>query len=196
MAQDLPESVEHLSKEERVHLCAKEVISVMPSKRLEEPLSFDSEEVTRDKVMAQVKFETGIYQVQRKFGEEMLKEVLDSAKMGFQLKGLSGTPELEELQEKLRILEGEAPQAPPQKVSTTSARGATGATGPTTSKPSEVTEDTHAFPTTAICVASLFAASLAVAGGLLLWQRRQLKWGSEANEKDDSHSPNRGPLAN
>eukprot|EP00913_Durusdinium_trenchii_P028590 g26813.t1 len=122
MAQSVEEKVDHLSKEEKVLLCAREVIEALPNRRLDEPNSFDTEEETRDKIMAQVKFETSIFKVQQRFGEEMIKEVLDSAKMGGAPPGLAGTAELDELKVKLEIMEGLAqpPKPPPASKPATS----------------------------------------------------------------------------
>eukprot|EP00913_Durusdinium_trenchii_P030467 g28538.t1 len=97
-------SVQQLSKAEQLLLCAKEVIKALPSERPPEIDAMDNEEAQQQKVMAQVKFETAIFKVQNRFGEELMKEVFEAAK-GEAPEGLRGTAELEELRSKLQIIE-------------------------------------------------------------------------------------------
>lgn len=106
-----------LTREEQLVQCARELIEALPNQRLEEVDQHDSEDSTRDKLMAQVRFESSMYAVQKRFGEEVLKEVLASAKDGGETPAaLAGTGELSELRQKLRvcgILDDEPAPAPP-----------------------------------------------------------------------------------
>lgn len=53
MAAGLDEGIEHLNHEQKLLLCAKEVIKALPSRKLEEVHQQDDEEATREKVMAE-----------------------------------------------------------------------------------------------------------------------------------------------
>merc|ERR1719158_2154161 len=54
--------------------------------------------------MMQVRFETSIFSVQKKFGEDTMKQVLSAAKgEGDVPPALAGTPELRQLTEKLKV---------------------------------------------------------------------------------------------
>lgn len=174
MEQDSDASLVNLSKEERLLLCAREVIAAFPSRKLEEPHQQDSDEATREKVMAQVKFETSIYKVQQKFGEEMMKEVLDSAKAdAVGVRGLSGTPELEELKAKIRMMDGgnEPPTMPPNEAAA-STQPVRPAEPKSDSAPPPISSG-EAFPT-ALCVVSIAAAAMVLlAGGFWLQRRRE-----------------------
>ncbi|CAK9075111.1 unnamed protein product [Durusdinium trenchii] len=115
-------SVQQLSKAEQLLLCAKEVIKALPSERPPEIDAMDNEEAQQQKVMAQVKFETAIFKVQNRFGEELMKEVFEAAK-GEAPEGLRGTAELEELRSKLQIIES-TPEPEPDPVAERAARRA------------------------------------------------------------------------
>lgn len=115
LAKDDPSAVSSLTREEQLLQCARDLTGALPTHRLEEVSQYDSEDATRDKLMAQVKFESSMYAVQRRFGEEVLKEVLGATK-GDVPPPLADTPELRELQEKLRlcgILDDEEPPRRP-----------------------------------------------------------------------------------
>lgn len=146
-------SVQQLSKAEQLLLCAKEVIKALPSERPPEIDAMDNEEAQQQKVMAQVKFETAIFKVQNRFGEELMKEVFEAAK-GEAPEGLRGTAELEELRSKLQIIES-TPEPEPDPVAERAARRAR--------RKAPVPE---AEGISALCWLSLFtAAAAAIAGG-------------------------------
>ena len=137
----------------------------------------DTEEATREKVMAQVKFETSIYKVQQKFGEEMMKEVLDSAKPGaVGVKGLAGTPELEELKAKIQMMDGGDHSEPAQAAAqaaqaapTPEIRSKAAARPPQDPAP-DSGDSGDSFPT-ALVVS--IAAAMAVLGGFWILKRRR-----------------------
>ena len=161
-------TVKNLSKEEQVFLCAKEVIAAFPARKFEEMNQQDTEEATREKVMAQVKFETSIYKVQQKFGEELMKEVLDSAKPGaVGVKGLAGTPELEELKAKIQMMDGNEPVPPEASTKAAAAAAPSTAPRPEQTEPSAPAE----FPTA--LVVSIAVAALAVIGGFWILKRQK-----------------------
>lgn len=180
-------SIAGLSQEERVVLCAQELIAALPSKRLdmEEVGAGDHEEVAREKVMAQVKFETSVFKVQQKFGEEMMREVLESTKQRHDSsrvpKGLAGSPELAELSAKLRSLNislDEGPPPPPAQADGQSKAPAS--TGKSTSKPTEgrrqastpAESQVGGLPT-ALVVSLTIAGAAAVAGAVWFWRQRR-----------------------
>ena len=157
-------------------MCAQEVIAAFPDRKFEEMSQQDTEEATREKVMAQVKFETSIYKVQQKFGEELMKEVLDSAKPGaVGVKGLAGTPELEELKAKIQMMDGgdhtepsaQAAQAAP----TPEIRSKAAARPPEPKDTAPPADSGDSFPTA--LVVSIAVAAMAVLGGFWILKRRR-----------------------
>merc|ERR1719323_2840281 len=98
---DVGTEVKNLSYEQQLVECTKELIKALPSSKLEEVQQTDSEEATRDKLMAQVRFESAMYAVQKRFGEETMKQVLEATK-GAAPAALAGTDELRELEDKLK----------------------------------------------------------------------------------------------
>lgn len=174
------EAIKRLSKEEQVFMCAKEVIAAFPDRKFEEMIQQDTEEATREKVMAQVKFETSIYKVQQKFGEELMKEVLDSAKPGaVGVKGLAGTPELEELKAKIQMMDGGDHTEPPaaqaaqaaQAAPTPEIRSTAAARPPEPKDPAPSGDSGDSFPTA--LVVSIAVAAMAVLGGFWILKRRR-----------------------
>jgi len=91
-----------LPKEEQIKLCTREMTSALPSRTLAEPQQTDTEDETRDKLMAQVKFETNMFAVQKRFGEDVMKEVLNATRGEDVPACLKGTEELDTLKEGLR----------------------------------------------------------------------------------------------
>mmetsp|Transcript_22148 Transcript_22148/g.27294 ORF Transcript_22148/g.27294 Transcript_22148/m.27294 type:complete len:203 (+) Transcript_22148:1-609(+) len=174
-------SVRNLSKEEQVFLCAKEVIAAFPSRRFEDVHQQDTEEATREKVMAQVKFETSIFKIQQKFGEELMKEVLDAAKPGaVGVKGLAGTPELEELKAKIQMMDANPEPmqaAPPSQAGQAREQGPSQAAGPAqvpSSPPAAPPTTTPApFPTALVVSIAVAAAGIFLGGFLILKRRRE-----------------------
>lgn len=92
-----------LSYDEQLRLCARELTAALPDSKLEEVQQDDDEDHTRDKLMAQVKFESSMFAVQKRFGEVVMKEVLGATKGGGEVpKALEDAPELRGLISKLR----------------------------------------------------------------------------------------------
>jgi len=118
MAKSNDTEVSKLSKEEQFRQCASDLIEALPDRKLEEVSSVDSEDVTREKLMAQVRFESAMFSVQKKFGEDLLKEVFSMAQGGSpppEVGGLAGSKEMRALRKKL-IMVGmieETPSGPP-----------------------------------------------------------------------------------
>mmetsp|Transcript_39581 Transcript_39581/g.104900 ORF Transcript_39581/g.104900 Transcript_39581/m.104900 type:complete len:432 (-) Transcript_39581:268-1563(-) len=99
--QEDPE-VAGLSRDERLKLCVEEVLKVVPEAKLEEISQTDSEEKFGEKLMAHVRFESSMFSVQKRFGEETLKEVFAAAVEGINVPdSLVGSPQLALLKEKL-----------------------------------------------------------------------------------------------
>lgn len=105
MAKGEDDEVSKLDPVERLLQCARDLIAALPNRKLEEVQQNDTEDDTRDKLMTQVKFESSMFAVQKRFGEEVMKQVLGAAKPASPSDvppGLEATPELEELRAKLR----------------------------------------------------------------------------------------------
>lgn len=92
-----------LSDKEKMIECAKDLTNALPDRKIEEPSQTDSEEAVRDKLMIQVRFESSMFGVQKKFGEEIMKKVLEATKCGPVPPELAGSPELKQLVEKLSM---------------------------------------------------------------------------------------------
>jgi len=169
----------HLGVDEKLKLCAKELIQELPNIKLEDVKQTDSEEDTSQKLMAQVKFESVMFGVQQKFGEDVLKDVLNATKATSSAdvpQVLRDSSELADLIAKLKVcgildlpLSGSAAApsapAPPASKETsaeTSEKPATGA---------EPTAKSGMSPAVAGVVALSLAAVAATA--LLLWRRQR-----------------------
>merc|ERR1740121_1486469 len=111
------DEIARLSEDEKLARCATELIGALPDTKLEEPRDTDPEDVIREKLMLQVRFESRMFAVQKSFGEDTMKRILAAAKGdGGIPAGLAGTAELRQLKEKLNVcglLEeiGPAPEA-------------------------------------------------------------------------------------
>jgi len=112
---DGPESTEmtSLTLEQKLLKCTKEVAEAMPNRKLEEVRETDSEDVLSEKVVAQVKFETAMFRIQRKYGEDTVRQVIEAAGgRGTPPAAVAGLPEWKELQDKMRRC-GMLEEAPP-----------------------------------------------------------------------------------
>mmetsp|Transcript_103094 Transcript_103094/g.183185 ORF Transcript_103094/g.183185 Transcript_103094/m.183185 type:complete len:412 (+) Transcript_103094:51-1286(+) len=172
-------SVANLSTDEKLKLCAKVLVKDLPNIKLEDVKQTDSEEETSQKVMGQVKFESAMFGVQQKFGEDILKEVLNATKAGLGSpdvpKALADSAELAELVTKLKVcgildlpLAGQA-----EAVSSSAPQQAS---HPSTEKPQTGVEKAPAESrTVSPAVAGVVALSLAAvaATALLLWRRQK-----------------------
>lgn len=117
-ASDDAGEIAKLSEEERFLMCTREVTAVLPDRKIEEPKQTESEEVVRDKIMAQVRFENSMFTVQKRFGEETMQEVLSAAKDPASAPAsLKGNKEIEKLRIKLKVCgileEGDSMPSPP-----------------------------------------------------------------------------------
>jgi len=186
-----------MSRDERLLACTKELIKGLPSGKLEEPQQTDSEDSAREKLMAQVRFESSMFGVQKRFGEEIMKEVL-SAAHGAEKGGipacLAAAPELKELQLKLQtcgILEHEpasaapvvaapaaaAPAAVPSVAATRSLHGASAGSkkdgpAPAAPKAESTANADSSFSLQVIGLLSIGAIA-ATAAAVLLWRRQR-----------------------
>mmetsp|Transcript_90837 Transcript_90837/g.256573 ORF Transcript_90837/g.256573 Transcript_90837/m.256573 type:complete len:418 (+) Transcript_90837:84-1337(+) len=170
-----------LSKDERLLLCTKELIKALPSSKLEEPQQTDSEDVAREKLMSQVRFEASMFQVQKRFSEEIMKEVLNATRADPPA-SLAAAPEFQTLKDKLRtcgILEEDtssvaasAGSAGPEKIEPaakpSSAKAAEGTGGPA----AEDGASAGGFSSGVVLALSLGAVA-AVAAVAFLSSRRQ-----------------------
>merc|ERR1740139_1085402 len=107
-SQEDPEEAKELAKkseDERLLLCARDLMDALPNEKLEEPKQTDTEEAVQKKLMMQVKFESKMFAVQKKYGQEIMQKVLDASKgEGTIPKALDGSAELAKLMEKLRMV--------------------------------------------------------------------------------------------
>lgn len=74
--------ISKLSRKDRLLRCAQELLDTLPERRLEDVNQSDSEDKAGEKLMAQVRFESSMFAVQKRFGEETIKEVFSAAKSG------------------------------------------------------------------------------------------------------------------
>jgi len=122
--------IANLTHKEKLVRCAQELLKAMPSRKLEEPSPSDTEDTAGEKLMAQVRFESTMFSIQRTFGEPMVKEVIGHVRSPDMPGELEGVEELKQLAEKMKIAglleEEEPPKAPVKPVSSTSGPAALG----------------------------------------------------------------------
>jgi len=101
---DVDKNIAKLSKDEQLLMCAKELCSILPKQKIQEVKEGEPEEASRDKLMAQVKFESSMYALSQKFGEEITKQVLTAATKGEDVsQALNSSEELKTLRAKLKV---------------------------------------------------------------------------------------------
>jgi len=183
--------VKNFSYEQKLLECTKELMKALPSSKIEEVSHTDNEEATREKLMAQVRFESSMYAVQKKFGEDIMKEVLEATKPGAAPAALAGTKELKELEHKMKTcglmdtLEAAAPPSttsssrPAQeareakKAANEGAQEKSAATPEATTK-KEVSDSGNVGNSQTLQVAGLLALGAAVAAiAFVAWRRQR-----------------------
>mmetsp|Transcript_98852 Transcript_98852/g.247860 ORF Transcript_98852/g.247860 Transcript_98852/m.247860 type:complete len:417 (+) Transcript_98852:106-1356(+) len=186
------EELAKMSNDEKLVLCVREITGALPDRKMEEPLETDSQDVIKEKMMAQVKFEGAMYGVQKKFGEECTKEVLGYAKGdGHIPAALAKSKDLQELRVALKTC-GLLDEIPPTRTSATSTPSPAPRPAPTPPSQPATTEPPREgaasgrplpsekappladsqLPTMAIAGALAISAA-AVAVGWFFWQRRR-----------------------
>jgi len=188
-------AVDKLSRSEKLLQCAQELLKALPSRKLEDVSQTDSEDAAGEKLMAQVRFESSMFSVQNKFGEDTMKEVLGATKGTSAPPELAGTKELEELIDKLKrcgILEEEpsaaaaAAQAPAKStakeeaaktageksVDSGTAAAAPAAADGSDSNPAKSADGEDSSGDCALA-AGLLVGVAAIAAGLLAFQRQR-----------------------
>lgn len=187
-------SIASLSGDEKLQRCTKELASVMP-KDLEVPSQHDTEEEAQRKVMIQVKWESTVFKLTEKYGEDVVKEV-----MGFaaQDDGSSGIPkavaslaEFKELREQVQRVkkleekhfQAQQAQSPaPAREEKKPASGA-GEDRQQSAKQEDESKDNKSTRSTSmkkkatipaeVIIVGMVAAASATAIALLLWRRRK-----------------------
>lgn len=92
-----------LTHEEKLLRCVQELTDAVPDTQLKEISHLDTDDTAREKVMLSVRFESAMYAVQKRFGEAVMKEVLEAAKTPQRPHDvLSNTKAMRQLTEKLR----------------------------------------------------------------------------------------------
>merc|ERR1719221_1463030 len=185
------EEIARLSEDEKLARCATELIGALPDTKLEEPKDTDAEEVIREKLMLQVRFESRMFAVQKSFGEDAMKRVLAAAKGdGAIPAGLAGSAVLRRLKDKLNVCGlmealGDAatesvpkpsqPAAPPKPSAPPSeSKSAAQAPKPAAASPSG--EANSAQEESGISTGAsigLVVAALALVAGVMIYQRRR-----------------------
>ncbi|CAK0867727.1 unnamed protein product [Prorocentrum cordatum] len=179
--------VASLSHGEKLLQCARELVAGLPDRKLEEVTVNDGEEEAREKVVAQVKMESAMYAVQKRFGEETMKLVFTAAQGSSEdvPDALRGAKELAELGRKLQVCgilddAGPAQPAPPPPPGPARAaeRPAPPAPGPrpaaADAPPAQGAPDLPAAGDSgakAVVVATAVCAVAAAAVALLVWRR-------------------------
>lgn len=122
--------IANLSRKEKYQRCVKEVLEILPTRKMEEPSQTDTEEQASQKLMTQVRFESQMFKVCQGFGEDFVKEVLRAADDGASIpEELKDLEDFTKLKERLRIcgMVDDRPSAPPPPVDKPAA-----VTGPST----------------------------------------------------------------
>lgn len=158
------------------------MIAALPNKKLEDLSNHDSEDAAGEQLMAQVRFESSMFAVQKKFSEPIMKEVLSATRGQDVPKELAATKELRELVDKLKlcgILDEEPPPAPASKPSTPARvvppkerPGAPARVVPPEDNSPKHTSVTEGGQTSSFIALGAIAISLG-AVALLLWRRRK-----------------------
>lgn len=107
--------MEGVSHAEKLRLCAVEMTEKLPSTKLEEPSQTDSEAQVQEKLMAQVRFESVMFEVQKRYGENVVKEVIEASRDIGQ-PAVRNMKEIKPLIQKLKqcgLLEDDKPKASP-----------------------------------------------------------------------------------
>jgi len=173
------EELSKKSEDERLLLCVKDLIDVMPNVKLEEPQQTDAEDVVREKLMLQVKFESKMFAVQKKFGQDIMKKVLDASKGdGVIPAALKSAAEMTTLRSKLTVCglledDGAARSAPAETVEMdkppSAGKAASSSTAPPPQKAPQDDQPPAAQDNTLAFVA--IAAVAVAAIGAFVWQR-------------------------
>lgn len=187
-------AVDKMSREEKLLQCAQELLKALPSRKLEDVSQTDSEDAAGEKLMAQVRFESSMFSVQNKFGEDTMKEVLSATRGSEVPPELAGTKELTELISKLQrcgIIEDEssgaaaaaaaaqppsAPKAPAAKEEapkTTGDKPADVSAAASPAEPARSTEDEDSSSDCVLVAGVLFGLTAIATVGLLAWQRQR-----------------------
>lgn len=175
--------LEGLSEDEKHLLCAKELTEALPPQKLEELMPTDSEDVSREKLMAQVKFESAMFALKQKFGDDLITAVIDAGRGDGKIPVcLADTAELRSLRDRLVQCElippeaGAVPMRPPAPQA-----AAAGARAPSPSPPQRQSSERGESDaplrgaSAGSCAAVGVALGLAVAiiAGAFAWQRRR-----------------------
>jgi hypothetical protein len=94
------ESLKGLSADEKRLQCAKATLEMMPNTAMEQPSQFDTEEVAATKMLAQVKFQSTIYKLESKYGEDTFRQVMTDASEPMSSEGAYGDA-IRKLREKI-----------------------------------------------------------------------------------------------
>jgi len=172
-----------LSKEEQCRQCASDLIAALPSMKLEEVSSVDSEAVAREKLMAQVRFESAMFSVQKKFGEDLFKEVFNmahSSSASPEDVGLAAMKEMRDLRQKL-IMVGIIEETPASSPVHRGPSAVPADPTPAKSEPKEVSRDITCQDTDSSVgnpiagfeiPAAIVGAGVLAALALIMWRRR------------------------
>lgn len=183
------EEIARLSDDEKLLRCTKELIEALPDSKLDEPKETDAEDVIREKLMLQVRFESRMYAVQKNFGEDTMQRVLAAAKGdGVLPPGLAGSAELKKLKDKLNVCglvedgpggaEAPKPPTPPPKPAKEPAPRRAPDPVPTApaAKADEAPSQSPAEDTSLALVATagVIVAAIAVVAGVLIHRRNRV----------------------
>jgi tetratricopeptide (TPR) repeat protein len=163
-----------LSKIEKVRLCMKELIAILPKTRIEEPSQDDPESM-----MIGVKLQSGMFNLQKRFGQEIMTEAMEAGKDygSLDVRSLAEAKELREAMRVCGLFGDEEPTSRSQASSgpKTQAPPAESSSAPTPSAkapetPAEKVEESLDLTTVAVAAVAVAAvASLA----FVLWRRQR-----------------------
>jgi len=178
-----------LTEDEKLLLCAKEFQEALPEQKLEDLMPNDSEEVGREKLMAQVKFESSMFAVKNKFGDNLMTTVLEAAKGDGPVPAcLAKSSELRGLREKLVRVELIPPSSPqtssaPTPAAPPKAHAPPSSATPTAPPRADAEKGGSAAPapqappavggSSWVITAALAVSAVAVVAGVVVWQKRK-----------------------
>mmetsp|Transcript_698 Transcript_698/g.1067 ORF Transcript_698/g.1067 Transcript_698/m.1067 type:complete len:419 (+) Transcript_698:65-1321(+) len=175
VAEDTSSELEGLSRIEKLRLCIKEFMEILPNERIEEP---KTEKEQQEFMMAQVAMESKIFKMKQRFGEACLDEVMEGSR-GYGSLDVRNLEEMKSLLEKLKkcgMVEDEASRPKPAASSLASSGPKVQAPAPEDKRPSQNTTREEAEETGSdrtVIALSLMAVAVVASLSFVLWRRQK-----------------------
>jgi len=179
-AKNCSEDLVNLSAEEKLIKCAEELLEVFPDCKLEDPTQMDSEEVVGQKIKRSVKFQSEMFQLEQRFGDASIKDVLQAVKAQNSPAFASQPKLLQRLESKLKVcgLFDDMPMPPPEPVAEAPkvVSGPPPAADPAKSRLIQCTDDPatdDAASKQQMLIAGVLVLGAAAATAAFVWSRRK-----------------------